>query len=158
MTARSGAYEASATIKVSLKGTQDLKMGSLGGTLNTSVTAGKKSPVDFVVGNAGTAPIRYLSFVTKKPSDKWSVEFKPDKIAAIEPGQVQEIKMEVLAPDRTIAGDYLLTLTANSPEVTKSVEFRVTVSTPTIWGWVGFGIVGLVVLGLAIVFFRLGRR
>lgn len=158
VTARSGAFEASATVKVSLKGTQDLKMGSLGGTLNTSVTAGKKNPVDFIVGNAGTAPIRNLSFVTKKPSDKWTVEFKPDKIDVIEPGQVREIKMEVLAPDRTIAGDYLLTLTANSPEVTKSVEFRVTVSTPTIWGWLGFGIVGLVVLGLAIVFFRLGRR
>jgi uncharacterized membrane protein len=158
VTARSGAFEASATVKVSLKGTQDLKMGSLAGTLNTSLTAGKKSPVDFVVGNAGTAPIRNLSFVTKKPSDKWTVEFKPDKIDLIEPGQVQEIKMEVLAPDRTIAGDYLMTLTANSPEVTKSVEFRVTVSTPTIWGWIGFAIVGLVVLGLAIVFFRLGRR
>lgn len=158
VTARSGAFEASATVKVSLKGTQDLKMGSLAGTLNTSLTAGKKSPVDFVVGNAGTAPIRNLSFVTKKPSDKWTVEFKPDKIELIEPGQVQEIKMEVLAPDRTIAGDYLMTLTANSPEVTKSVEFRVTVSTPTIWGWIGFAIVGLVVLGLAIVFFRLGRR
>jgi uncharacterized membrane protein len=34
----------------------------------------------------------------------------------------------------------------------------VTVSTPTVWGWIGFGIVGLVVLGLAVVFFRLGRR
>ena len=28
------------------------------------------------------------------------------------------------------------------PEVNKSVEFSVTVSTPTVWGWVGFGIVG----------------
>jgi uncharacterized membrane protein len=158
VTARSGAFEASATIKVSLKGTQDLKMGSLAGTLNASLTAGKKNPIDFVVGNAGTAPIRNLNFVTKKPSDKWTVEFKPDKIDALEPGQVREIKMEILAPDRTIAGDYLLTLTANSPEVTKSVEFRVTVSTPTIWGWIGFGIVGLVVIGLAVVFFRLGRR
>jgi len=158
VTARSGAFEASATIKVSLKGTQDLKMGSLAGTLNTSLTAGTKTPVDFVVGNAGTAPIRNLSFVTKKPSDKWTVEFKPDKIDALDPGQVREIKMEILAPDRTIAGDYLLNLTANSPEVTKSVEFRVTVSTPTIWGWIGFGIVGLVVIGLAVVFFRLGRR
>jgi len=158
VTARSGAFEASATIKVSLKGTQDLKMGSLAGTLNASLTAGKKNPIDFVVGNAGTAPIRNLNFVTKKPSDKWTVEFKPDKIDALEPGQVREIKMEILAPDRTIAGDYMLTLTANSPEVTKSVEFRVIVSTPTIWGWIGFGIVGLVVLGLAVVFFRLGRR
>ena len=67
--ARAGAFEASANIKVSLKGTQDLKMGSLAGTLNTSVTAGTKTPIDFVVGNAGTAPIRNLGFVTKKPSD-----------------------------------------------------------------------------------------
>jgi uncharacterized membrane protein len=156
--ARAGGYEASANIKVSLKGTQDLKMGSLAGTLNTSVTAGTKTPIDFVVGNAGTAPIRNLGFVTKKPSDKWTVEFKPDKIDSLGPQEVKQIKMEILAPDRTIAGDYLLTLTANSPETNKSVEFRVTVSTPTIWGWVGFGIVGLVVLGLAIVFFRLGRR
>ena len=64
----------------------------------------------------------------------------------------------ILAPERTIAGDYMLTLTANSPESNKSSDFRVTVSTPTIWGWIGFGIVGLVVLGLAVVFFRLGRR
>ena len=158
VTARSGAFEASTTIKVSLKGTQDLKMGSLAGTLNAGLTAGNKTPIDFVVGNAGSAPIRNLGFVTKKPSDKWSVEFKPDKIDALGPGEVRQIKMEILAPDRTIAGDYLMTLTANSADVTKSVEFRVTVSTPTIWGWIGFGIVGLVVIGLAVVFFRLGRR
>lgn len=156
--ARAGAFESSANLKVTLKGTQDLKMGSASGTLNTSVTAGTKSPVDFLVGNAGTGPIRNLSFITKKPSDRWTVEFRPDKIAALNPGEVQQIKMDILAPDRTIAGDYMLTLTANSPEVNKSVDFRVTVSTPTVWGWVGFGIVALVVLGLAVVFFRLGRR
>ena len=52
----------------------------------------------------------------------------------------------------------MLTLTANSPEVNKTVDFRVTVSTPTVWGWIGFAIVALVVLGLGVVFFRLGRR
>lgn len=156
--ARAGAFETAANLKVTLKGTQDLKMGSSSGTLNSSVTAGKRTPIDFLVGNAGTAPIRNLSFISKKPNDKWTVEFKPDKVDALNPGEVREIKMEVLAPDRTIAGDYLLTLTANSPETNKSVEFRVTVSTPTLWGWVGFSIVALVVLGLAIVFFRLGRR
>jgi uncharacterized membrane protein len=164
--ARAGAFEASTNVKVSLKGTQDLRMGSLnaggdpasGLRLNTTVTAGSKAPVDFVVGNAGTAPIRNLTFVTKKPSKDWVIEFKPEKIDALEPGQIREIKMEILAPDRTIAGDYSLGITANSAEVTKSLDFRVTVSTPTLWGWIGFAIVGLVVLGLAIVFFRLGRR
>jgi uncharacterized membrane protein len=156
--ARAGAYEASTNLRVTTKGTQDLKMGSASGTLNTSLTAGTKSPIDFLVGNAGTAPIRNLSFITKKPNDKWTVEFRPDKIAALNAGEVQQIKMDILAPDRTIAGDYLLTLTANSPEVNKTVDFRVTVSTPTLWGWIGFAIVALVVIGLGVVFFRLGRR
>jgi len=133
-------------------------MGTLAGTLNASVTAGKKTPVDFVVANTGTAPIRNLAFISKKPAEKWTVEFKPDKIDSLNPGEIREIKLDILAPDRTIAGDYPVTITANSPETTKSLEFRVTVSTPTLWGWVGFGIVALVVLGLVIVFFRLGRR
>jgi uncharacterized membrane protein len=156
--ARSGAYEASTSLKVTLKGTYDLKMGTASGTLNTEVTAGKKSTVDFLVGNAGSAPIRNLSFVTKKPNEKWTTEFKPDKLDTLNPGEVREVKMEILAPDRTIAGDYLMTLTSNSPDSTKSVEFRVTVSTPTLWGWLGAGIVTAVVLGLGIVFVRLGRR
>jgi len=156
--ARAGAFEASASLKVTLKGQQDLRIGTSAGTLSTSVTAGKKTPIDFLVGNAGTAPVRNLSFITKKPNEKWTVEFKPDKIDALNPGEVREIKMEILAPDRTIAGDYAMAVTANSADITKSENFRITVSTPTIWGWVGFGIVGLVVIGLAAVFFRLGRR
>jgi uncharacterized membrane protein len=156
--ARAGAFEASTAVKVALKGTYDLKIGTASGTLNTTVTAGKRTPIDFLVGNAGSAPIKNLSFVTKKPNDKWTVDFKPDKIDALNPGEVREIKMEILAPDRTIAGDYVLSLSPTSPEINKSVEFRVTVSTPTLWGWVGAGIVAAVALGLGVVFVRLGRR
>jgi uncharacterized membrane protein len=156
--ARAGAFEASTAVKVALKGTYDLKIGTASGTLNTTVTAGKRTPIDFLVGNAGSAPIRNLSFVTKKPNDKWTVDFKPDKIDALNPGEVREIKIEILAPDRTIAGDYVLSLSPTSPEINKSVEFRVTVSTPTLWGWVGAGIVAAVALGLGLVFVRLGRR
>jgi uncharacterized membrane protein len=111
------------------------------------------------VGNAGTAPVRNLTFVASKKPEKWTVEFKPDKIDAINPGEVREIKMEILAPPRTIAGDYLLSFTPNSPDAPgKPVEFRVTVSTPTLWGWLGVGIIAAVVLGLGVVFVKLGRR
>jgi uncharacterized membrane protein len=156
--ARAGAFEASTAVKVALKGTYDLKIGTASGTLNTTITAGKRTPIDFLVGNAGSAPIKNLSFVTKKPNDKWTVDFKPDKLDALSPGEVREIKMEILAPDRTIAGDYVLSLSPTNPELNKSVEFRVTVSTPTLWGWVGAGIVAAVALGLGVVFVRLGRR
>jgi uncharacterized membrane protein len=155
--ARAGAFEASTNIKVTLRGVTDLKLGTTSGTLNASATAGQKTPIPFLVGNAGTAAVRNLAFVTKKP-DKWTIDFKPDKIDALNPGEVREISMEITAPARAIAGDYAITVSANSADTTKSVDFRVTVATVTYLAWIGAAIVGAVVLGLAIVFWRLGRR
>ncbi|MGH7830030.1 MAG: NEW3 domain-containing protein, partial [Candidatus Binatia bacterium] len=157
--ARAGAFEASTNLKVTLRGSPDLRIGTRNETLNTSVTAGKRTSVEILVGNAGTAPVRNLTFIASRKPEKWTVEFKPDKIDVINPGDVRETTIEILPPPRTIAGDYLLAFTPNSADATaKPVEFRVTVSTPTLWGWLGVGIVAAVVLGLGVVFIRLGRR
>lgn len=155
--ARSGGFSAEADLKVTLSGTRELNMGTATGRLNAAVTAGEQSQVDFLIGNSGTAPLNNLSFITSKP-DQWEVNFKPDKVDSLNPGEVREVKMEITAPDRAVAGDYMLAVTTNSPESSKSIDFRVTVSTPTIWGWIGAFIVAAVVLALAAVFIRLGRR
>jgi uncharacterized membrane protein len=157
--ARAGGFEASSNLKVTLRGVPEIRMGTLDHTLNTYLTAGSKSAVDILVGNAGTAPVHNLNLLASKKPEKWTVDFQPDKIDVINPGEVRQIKVEILAPPRTIAGDYMLSFTPNIPEAAaRSVDFRVTVSTPTLWNWVGFGVVGLVVIGLTLVFFRLGRR
>lgn len=155
--ARSGNFTAQADLKVTLAGTRVLNMGTATGRLNADVTAGEKSQVDFLIGNAGTAPLNNLAFISSKP-DQWEVNFNPDKVDSLNPGEVREVKMEITAPDRAVAGDYMLAVTTNSPESSKSIDFRVTVSTPTIWGWIGAFIVAVVVLALAAVFIRLGRR
>ena len=155
--ARSGPYDAQIELKVKLTVTYDLRMGRQSGILNAAATAGEKTQIDFVVVNAGTAPINKLSFLSEKP-EKWTVDFKPDKIDVLNPGEAKQIDMGVLAPKRAIVGDYILKITSNNPETSKSVDFRVTVSTPTIWGWIGLLIVAAVILGLAMVFVRLGRR
>lgn len=155
--ARAGAFEAATNLHVTLRGVTDLKMGTATGTLNAAVTAGQKTPIPFLVANSGTAPIRNLGFVTKKP-DKWTIDFKPDKLDALNPGEVREVSMEITAPARAIAGDYAISVAANSADANKSVDFRVTVSTATLWGWIGAGIVAAVVVGLVLVFWRLGRR
>ncbi len=155
--ARSGNFTAQSDLKVTLAGTRVLNMGTATGRLNADVTAGEQSQVDFLIGNAGTAPLNNLSFISSKP-DGWEVNFNPDKVDSLNSGEVREVKMEITAPDRAVAGDYMLAVTTNSPDSSKSIDFRVTVSTPTIWGWIGAFIVAAVVLALAAVFIRLGRR
>ena len=155
--ARSGNFTAQADLKITLAGTRVLEVGTATGRLNADVTAGEQSQVDFLIGNDGSAPLNNLSFLTSKP-EQWEVNFKPEKVDSLNPGEVREVKMEITAPDRAVAGDYMLAVTTRSPESSKSIDFRVTVSTPTIWGWIGAFIVAVVVLALAAVFIRLGRR
>lgn len=161
--ARSGSFTVERKFKVNLTGTYDLIMGipTIGNTLalrhNTSVKVGKKSDVKFLVANTGTAPLLNLAFDATKP-EGWSVEFEPKKIDSLKPEDIQTITMTIQTSDRTVAGDYLLTVSSDSPDTRKSIDFRVTVATPTLWGWIGAGIVAAVVLGLGMVFVRLGRR
>ena len=161
--ALSGAFKAEKQFKVNLTGTHDFIMGvpTLGDRLalklNTDVTVGKKSDESFVVANTGTAPITNLTFDVNKPNG-WSVEFDPKKIDSIDPGDFKKVTASIQTSDRTIAGDYMLTVSADGPDAKKTIDFRVTVDTPTLWGWIGAIIVLLVVLGLGAVFYRLGRR
>ena len=155
--ARSAGFSAQADLKITLAGTRELNVGTATGRLNANVTAGEQSQVDFLIGNSGTAPLTNLSFITSKP-DGWEMNFKPEKVDSLNPGEVREVKMEITAPDRAVAGDYMVNVTTNSPDTSRSVDFRITVSTPTIWGWIGAFIVAAVVLALAAVFIRLGRR
>jgi len=52
----------------------------------------------------------------------------------------------------------MLTFTASGEKSTDGAEIRVTVETPTIWGIIGIGIIVIVIVGVAIIFTRLGRR
>jgi len=52
----------------------------------------------------------------------------------------------------------MLNFSVNSTDASGNADLRVTVETPSIWGWVGIGIIVIVVLGVAIIFARLGRR
>jgi len=80
-------------------------------------------------------------------------------VESLEPGLAQEVTVTMKPPDKVIAGDYAITLFADSEEYSADpLKMRVTVMTPTIWGWVGILIVLAVIAGLAVIFRRLGRR
>jgi uncharacterized membrane protein len=71
----------------------------------------------------------------------------------------QSVDVSIKPPPKTIAGDYMITLKTSGQQVTaQDVQIRVTVETPTIWGWVGVAIILVVVIGLIFVFMRFSRR
>lgn len=127
------------------------------GRLNTEATAGKESHVSIQMINSGSAAIESAALTSTNP-EGWNISFNPEKIDSLDAGLTQEIDVTIQPPAKAIAGDYSITLRADSTEVSDNIELRVTVLTPTIWGWVGIIIVLVVVAGLVVLFRQLGRR
>lgn len=125
---------------------------------NTTATAGKDNFFSIKVQNLGTAAIDDIKFSSTKP-DGWTIEFKPDKVDSLEAIDEQTIDVNIKPPPKTIAGDYQIKIRASGKQTTADeVAIRVTVETPTIWGWVGVGIILIVIMGLVVIFWRFSRR
>ncbi len=136
----------------------EFEMLTATGRLNTEVTAGEDNHLSIVVINRGSAAVEDVSFLSSKP-EGWSITYNPDRIESLGEGLMQEVDVVITPPRKTIAGDYAITLSSEGkPELFDSLELRVTVLTPTIWGWVGIIIVVVVIAGLAVLFRQLGRR
>lgn len=135
----------------------DFIMITESGRLNAQVETGKDNHVAILLVNTGTAAIEDVTLSAATP-EGWSITFDPKEIDSLEPDLEREIDVVVRPPKKTIAGDYLITLNADSERGADSLQLRVTVLTSTLWGWAGIGITAGVIAGLVIMFRRLGRR
>jgi len=144
-------------LKAIITAKYELQLDTPTGRLNTDATAGKENFMILVVKNTGTAEMEKITFSSEKPNG-WLVTFIPDKIESLPALHQVEIKVNIKPPAKTIAGDYMVTLKASNKEAFDDVEIRVTVLTPTIWGWVGVGIVVVVIAALSGIFLFLHRR
>ncbi len=125
--------------------------------LNTTAKAGKDNFFSIEVVNLGTAAIDNIKFSSIKPSG-WNIKFTPDKIDSLPAFDSQTVDVNIKPPAETIAGDYQITARVSGNQTSDEIEIRVTVETPTIWGWVGVGIIVLVIAGLTYIFMRFSRR
>jgi len=149
-------------LKAIITAKHDLALTTTTGRLNIEATAGEDNHFSVAISNDGSAELQNIELISKakdKPSG-WTVTFDPEKIDSLPVGVTREIDVNVQPPERTIAGDYMITIEAEpeSRYAWDNVEIRVTVLTPTVWGWVGVGIVIVVIIGLVVMFMRLGRR
>jgi uncharacterized membrane protein len=125
---------------------------------NTTAKAGRDNTFSVKVTNTGTAAIENIAFSSDKP-DGWEIAPKPEKIDKMETSSEQAVDFNIKPPPKTVAGDYMITLTISGKQASADrMSIRVTVETPAIWGWVGVIIILIVVVGLIAIFMRFGRR
>lgn len=125
---------------------------------NTSATAGKDNYFSIDVLNYSTATLENISFDSYKP-DEWTIDYSPASIASLAAGDFLTVDVNIKPPPKAVAGDYSITLRVSAEQIpAKTLKIRVSVETPTIWGWIGVVIIVLVIAGLAFVVMRFSRR
>lgn len=161
-TATSRTWQTSKKLSLSIPATYKLSLFTQSGRLNKKITRGKIGTVQLVISNRGTGTLHNINLgYGYLPSGGWRVNFEKNPIETLKPDSSKTVKMEVNPPSDAIAGDYSFPVeaTAKAPyERYDSFDLRVTVSPGTGWGFIGIGILGLLLGGLFFTFWYLGRR
>jgi len=146
-----------ANLTVVLTGTYKLNAGTANGLLSMNTVRGKEGNLSFYVQNNGSATLNNVRFLSFKP-ENWKVTFNPERIDALAPEELKQVEVSITPTDQALVGDYSVGLTADAGKASKAIELRITVRASTAWGWIGIGIIVLVMAGLVALFIRLGRR
>ncbi len=152
-----GDIESSIDLTAVVTASYSFSMITQSGRLSAQANAGEDNHITIMLVNTGTATIDDIT-LSAEASEDWGMTFDPAEIDALEPGLEREVDVIVTPPEKTISGDYLLILNADSEKGADVLEMRITVLASTLWGWAGIGIAAGVVTGLIILFRRLGRR
>ncbi len=153
-----GDAQASLDIAVEITGRADLSVTAPDGRLTANAYVGQETPLKVIIQNLGTAPARNVELSATEPAG-WKVEFEPQRIDQIPPGQQVEVTAKVRPADKAVAGDYMITIRANADGgVSDSTDFRITVLTSTMWGVVGVGLIAVAVIIVGLAVMRFGRR
>ena len=153
----SGDAKGEAQLAVILIGTYSLEVGTPSGLLSLDARRGKPANMSFYVNNTGSAANHGLKFMSFKP-ENWRVEFTPENIDIIEPGDLKQVEVAITPYEEALVGDYSISVSVEGEKVSKIIEFRTTVKASAAWGWIGIGIIVAVISGLFGIFRWLGRR
>jgi uncharacterized membrane protein len=148
---------ASADLGMTITGQPKLDISGREGLVSTRASAGKEQSVPVVITNTGTAAADDIQLTGSAPSG-WKITFDPKSIERIAPNDNKEVQALITPTEKAIAGDYVTTVRASARGETASASFRVTVTTSTLWGIAGVGIVGVALLVMVGAVARFGRR
>lgn len=155
--AASGSTGSKLELEAVITGTYDMQLTTSNDLLSADLTAGGSKKINLVLKNTGSSDLKDISMSSVEPAG-WDVEFDRKEKISIKAGESQTIVATIKSNSKAISGDYRLSITARSPEVSKSADFRVAVKTSVLWGWLGILIIAAVFGGIYYLFRKYGRR
>jgi len=145
------------SLEAVIKGTYGVTLTTPTGKLSEDVTEGSTKELQLVIKNTGTIPLDNLELNAQNPS-QWQLTFAPTKILHLEAGADTTITATLQVPDKTLAGDYMTNVTVRNSNTNAKADFRITVKTSALTGWLGLVII-LIALGAVYFLIRkYGRR
>ena len=156
--AEAGELQANLNLTAEVAGQYTLSVSGPDGRLSGNANAGKSTTFQVVVSNSGTATAQGVELSATAPSG-WTVTFDPKVIDQIPAGNQIEVTANLTPADKAVAGDYIVTVKAQPVDGTaKSADFRITVTTSTLWGIAGIALIAVAVGVVAMAVTRFGRR
>jgi len=149
--------QASAALTVQITGQAKLRLSGEEGRLSGEAQAGKATPLQLVLTNDGSAPATNVELTSTPPTD-WQIQLQPSTLPVLAPNDKRTIQAVVTPSAKAVAGDYMTTLRASSGPDSSTADFRITVTTSTLWGVVGVVIIAAALLVGVGAVARFGRR
>ncbi|EHR77578.1 hypothetical protein OCC_10760 [Thermococcus litoralis DSM 5473] len=139
---------------------------SLVGSYDMSITMTKYSydaklgetiTISAYVYNTGTSPLTNVVLDVSVP-EGWIYTVEPEKVTSIDAEGYQEFKISITVPQNIDAGDYKITLTATSDQLTDEEELRITVKSSSTSTYMGLGVTVLALVLLGVILKKYGRK
>ena len=149
--------EASTPLGLHIEGQPKLSLTTKEGRLSGEAEAGAPTAVSFVVTNTGTAPATKVT-VNSYPPSNWKIEFDPKTIDKIDPNGKVNVTATITPGAKAVAGDYMTSISASTEGSSANADYRVSVTTSTVWGIIGIAIIAIALLSVLGAVARFGRR
>jgi uncharacterized membrane protein len=122
------------------------------------VKPGQEKHLFLEVRNNSNSPINGIRFSSTTPDD-WKVAFSPQSLDSLSSGSTYAVDVTITPPPNTGNGNYTVSLiaTANETRAVTSAFLRVEGGL-SVWAWVGFGVIGLIIIVFILVYLRYGRK
>ena len=144
-------------VTVKITGTYSLTATTPTGNLSATTYAGETKDVTLSIQNTGNIDLTAVS-LTSQASTDWEITFDQDTINSIPAGGSAEVTAHITPAKDAILGDYVTVITASNDAVSSDCALRISVQNHTSWGIAAVAIIAVLVLGLALIIRRFGRR